>query len=67
MRRDLTDAENRITASRRFYNLAVDEFNATLRQFPGNLIGAAGRLGRRKPFDLGVERVLIDEPVTVRF
>lgn len=67
LRRDLTDAENRITASRRFYNLAVDEFNATLRQFPGNLIGAAGRLGRRKPFDLGVERVLIDEPVTVRF
>ena len=67
LRRDLTDAENRITASRRFYNLAVDEFNATLRQFPGNVIGAAGRLGRRKQFDLGVERVLIDEPVAVRF
>ena len=67
LRRDLVDAENRITASRRFYNLAVDEFNATLRQFPGNLVGAAGRLGRRKPFDLGVERVLLDEPVPVRF
>ena len=67
LRRDLTDAENRITASRRFYNLAVDEFNATLRQFPRNVIGAAGRLGRRKPFDLGVERVLLDEPVAVRF
>jgi LemA protein len=67
LRMELTDAENRITASRRFYNLAVDEFNATLRQFPGNVIGAAGRLGRRKAFDLGVERVLIDEPATFRF
>ena len=67
LRMELTDAENRITAARRFYNLAVDEFNATLRQFPGNLIGAAGRLGRRRAFDLGIERVLIDEPVAVRF
>ncbi|RAI41244.1 LemA family protein [Rhodoplanes roseus] len=67
LRNQLIDAENRITASRRFYNLAVDEFNATLRQFPGNLIGGFGRLGRRKHFDLGVERVLIDEPVAFRF
>jgi LemA protein len=67
LRLELTDAENRITAARRFYNLAVDEFNATLRQFPGNVIGAAVRIGRRRPFDLGIERVLIDEPVAIRF
>jgi LemA protein len=67
LRMELTDAENRITASRRYYNLAVDEFNATLRQVPGNVIGAAVRLGRRKAFDIGVERVLIDEPVAIRF
>jgi LemA protein len=67
LRMELADAENRIAASRRFYNLAVDEFNATLRQFPGNLIGGAGRLGRRAPFDLGVERILLDEPVSFRF
>jgi LemA protein len=67
LRMELSDAENRITGARRFYNLAVDEFNATLRQFPGNVIGAAGRLGRRKAFDLGIERVLIDEPVAIKF
>jgi LemA protein len=67
LRVELSDAENRITAARRFYNLAVDEFNATLRQFPGNVIGGAVRLGRRKPFDIGVERVLLDEPVAFRF
>ena len=67
LRQELSDAENRITAARRFYNLAVDEFNATLRQFPGNGIGNAVRLSRRKPFDLGVERVLLDEPLAIRF
>jgi LemA protein len=67
LRMELTDAENRITGARRFYNHAVDEFNATLRQFPGNMIGGAMRLGRRKPFDLGIERVLLDEPVAIRF
>jgi LemA protein len=67
LRMELADAENRITASRRYYNLAVDEFNATLRQVPGNMIGATARLGRRKHFDLGIERVLLDEPVAIRF
>lgn len=67
LRMELADAENRITGARRFYNLAVDEFNATLRQFPGNAIGQAVRLSRRKPVDLGIERVLLDEPLAIRF
>ena len=67
LRSELADADSRITAARRFHNLAVDEFNATLRQFPGSAIGSLVRLGRRKPFDLGVERVLLEEPVAVRF
>ena len=67
LRMELTDAENRIAAARRFYNLAVDEFNATLRQFPGSMIGGARRLDRRKPYDLGIERVLLDEPIAIKF
>ncbi|MGL4404487.1 MAG: LemA family protein [Notoacmeibacter sp.] len=66
-RADLKDVENRVTASRRFYNLAVDEFNATVRQFPGSVIGAASRLARRQHFDLGTERVLLDEAVAFKF
>lgn len=67
LRRELVDAENRITASRRFYNLAVEEYATTLRQFPGSYIGRVFRMGARKPFDLGIERVLLDEPLAVRF
>lgn len=61
------DVENRITASRRFYNISVDEHNATLRQFPGNIIAAKMRLHRRAQFTLGVERVLMDEAVQMNF
>ncbi|HZF42312.1 MAG TPA: LemA family protein [Sphingomonadaceae bacterium] len=67
LRAELSDSENRITAARRFYNLAVAEYNATLRQFPGNLIAQRKPLDRRRTFDLGVERVLIDEPVPISF
>lgn len=67
LRDELVAAENRITASRRFYNLAVGEYDATLRQFPGSLIGRYWRMSARKPFDLGVERVLLDEPVAIKF
>ncbi len=67
LRDELVGAENRITAARRFYNLAVGEYGATLRQFPGNLVARTRRFGPRLPFDLGIERVLIDEPVAIKF
>jgi LemA protein len=37
----------------------------TLRQFPGNLIAQRQQMSRRPVYDLGVERVLIDEPVSI--
>ena len=67
LRRELIDAENRITASRRFYNLAVEEYATTLRQFPGSTIGRLFKMNVRMRFDLGIERVLIDEPLAFKF
>jgi LemA protein len=67
LRRELVDVENRVTASRRFYNLAVEEYGITLRQFPGSTIGRIFRMNLRTRFDLGIERVLIDEPLAIKF
>jgi LemA protein len=67
LRHELVDAENRVTASRRFYNLAVEEYGTTLRQFPGSYIGRLFRMGTRMRFDLGIERVMIDEPLAIKF
>ena len=64
LRQQLIDCENRITASRRFFNLAVEEYNVSLRQFPGSYIAARRQLSGRQPYDLGVERVLVDEPLS---
>jgi LemA protein len=67
LRHQLVDCENRITAARRFHNLAVEEYNTALRQFPGSWVAAKRRMSSRRQFDLGVERVLIDEPVAIAF
>jgi LemA protein len=67
LRRELVDVENRVTASRRFYNLAVEEYGITLRQFPGSTIGRLFKMNLRTRFDLGIERVLIDEPMALKF
>ena len=67
LRRELVDVENRVTASRRFYNLAVEEYATTLRQFPGSTVGRLFKMNVRMRFDLGIERVLIDEPLAIKF
>ena len=65
LRRELVDAENRITASRRFYNLAVEELNAIRRAFPGNLIARLGTNTAREKFTLGERRAEFAEPVKI--
>ena len=40
---ELTDIENKIAASRRFFNNAVQEYNSSIQQFPAVLV--AGSLG----------------------
>ncbi len=67
MRTLLMDTENRITASRRFFNLAVAEYNATMKQFPSNMIASKCHMVERNPYSLGVERVLLDEAPMVKF
>lgn len=61
LRRELTDIEHKLAASRRFFNLAVGEFNATLTQFPGKLVGPRSGMYLRRFFDLGMDRVFIQE------
>lgn len=67
LRVELVATEERVAAARRFFNLAVEEYNVSLVQFPGSLMAARRNLGARRPFDLGVERMMLDEPVAFRF
>jgi LemA protein len=62
LRNELTACDNRITAARRFYNLAIEEYNVALASWPTSKIAMQRRMSKRQPFDLGIERMLMDEP-----
>lgn len=67
LRTDLVRIEDRITAARKFYNLAVEELNSVARAFPGNLIASFGRLPLREKFSLGERRGAYEETAQIAF
>ena len=67
LRAELTRTEEKITASRKFYNLSVEEMYGVKRAFPGNLIAAVTKLGSHEKFSLGERREAFAEPVKVTF
>jgi LemA protein len=64
---ELTDIENKIAASRRFFNNAVQEYNAGIQRFPAALFAASFGFGPKEFFDLGDERKTIGEAPQVKF
>lgn len=66
---ELVDTEDKIQASRRFYNGVVRDFNSARKVFPGNLV--AGMLGFRKDrefFELDeAQTAAVQNPVNVQF
>src|SRR5262245_35764378 len=61
LRGEIIDVNNKIAAARRFFNMAVSEFNASLDQFPANLIGRRFGLAAKRSYDLGLERLFVEE------
>ncbi len=63
---ELTDTEDKIMASRRFYNGAVRDLNIKVDTFPSNLIAGMGGFKKREFFE--VEDVAaVEKPVNVSF
>lgn len=52
LQNDLTDTEDKIQASRRFYNGNVRDFNTKLQVFPSNLIGSMLGFLKRDFFEI---------------
>jgi len=61
---ELTDTEDKIEASRRFYNANVRDFNIKIEIFPNNIM--ANMLGFKK-FELFESANIEKEPVKVKF
>jgi len=65
LQRELSDTENKIQASRRFYNGNVRDFNTKLEVFPTNLIGNMLGFKSREYFEIADEKER--ENVNVKF
>jgi LemA protein len=63
----LTDIENKLAAARRFFNNAVSEYNARIKQFPAAMFAASFGFAPRPFFDLGDERRTVQEVPQVKF
>ena len=64
---ELTDIENKIAASRRFFNNSVSEYNTGIQQFPAALFAATLGFSQRTFFDVGEERAVVEKPPEVKF
>ena len=67
LRSEMTRVEERITASRKFYNLSVEEKNGVSRSFPGSFIAKFAKLQPHEKFSLGEQRAALAEPLRVSF
>ena len=64
---ELSDLENKIAASRRFFNNAVQEYNTGIQRFPAALFASAFGFAPKTFFDLGAERASVGEAPAVKF
>jgi len=68
LQEELSDIENKLAASRRFFNGATTEYNNAVESFPGNLVARNFGFQKEMFFDLGTEgRKQMEEPPVVKF
>lgn len=68
LQEELSDIENKLAASRRFFNAATTEYNNGVESFPSNLIARNFNFRREIMFDLGTEkRDQFETPPTIKF
>jgi LemA protein len=64
---ELSDIENKIAASRRFFNNAVQEYNTGIQQFPAALFASSFGFTPQVFFDLGESRAQMEQAPQVKF
>ena len=64
---ELGDIENKLAASRRFFNNAVQEYNTGIQQFPAALFAPIFGFSQRPFFDVGPDRAQVEQAPSVKF
>ena len=64
---EITDIENKLAASRRFFNSSVQEYNTGIQQFPAALFAGIFGFSQRPFFDVGENRAQLEQAPSVKF
>jgi LemA protein len=64
---EITEIENKLAASRRFFNNAVQEYNTGIQQFPAAMFAGIFGFGQRQFFDVGEDRAQLEQAPSVKF
>jgi LemA protein len=67
LQRELSDTENKIQASRRFYNTNVRDLNTKIESFPSNIIANIFKFAKMEYFELAEDEAAARNPVAVKF
>jgi len=67
LQRELTDAEDKIQAARRFYNGNVRDFNTLIESFPANIMAGMFKFSAKEFFELEESEAAARKPVEVKF
>ncbi|MFN6944585.1 MAG: LemA family protein [Cytophagaceae bacterium] len=64
---EISDIENKLAASRRFFNSATREYNTTLQSFPANTVAGMFGFHQAKMFDVGPDRDSMEKAPEIKF
>ncbi len=68
LQNEISDVENKLAASRRYFNSATREFNVAVQSFPSNIIAGMFGFHREPMFDVGTsERERLDKAPDIKF
>ncbi len=68
LQNEISDIENKLAASRRYFNGATRELNTSIESFPTNIIAKNFGFTRQPMYELSVEqRNVMEEPPTISF
>ena len=67
LQNEMSDIENKLSAVRRFFNSATKELNNAVQTFPSNIFAGVFGFKKEPMFDLGTERVTLEQAPQIKF
>lgn len=67
LQEEISDVENKLSAVRRYFNSATKELNNAVETFPSNIVAGMFGFHKEMMFDLGEQRVILEEAPKIKF